>query len=256
MLRTVFPSLTLVLVAGIVAAMTFGVDAKGTPGEGVCTEPLFILEGSQGRTIGSYYAHSNIWNDNGNIEQKMGVCSYFSWYVEVTAADHEDRAVLSYPNTHRDWHNWSTGFEPPINSFTTITSTFAHQAPPRGNGIWNVAYDVWINGVGHGPGTTELMIWTENSRQRPAGSLRGTVTVDDREWELWTTNSNQIVTYVAVEPLTSGKLDLKAFIQHMMDTGRLAQESTLGQIGYGVEIVQTGGELLRFDFTDFSAEAF
>lgn len=256
MIRMLVPSLTLVLAAGLVAAMTSGVDAKGVPGEGGCTEPLFILEGSQGRSIGSYYAHSNIWNDNGHIAQKMGVCSDSSWYVEVTAPDHEDRAVLSYPNMHRDWHNWSTGFEPRIDSFTTITSAFAHHAPPRGRGIWNVAYDIWINGVGHRPGTTELMIWTENSGQRPAGSLRSTVTVDGREWQLWTTNSNHIVTYLAIEPLTSGTLDLKAFLQHMMDTGRLARESTLGQIGYGVEIVQTGGELLRFEFAGFSAEAF
>lgn len=52
--------------------------------------------------------------------------------------------------------------------------------------------------------------------------------------------------------VTSGTLDLKAFLRYLMDHKRLPAGSTLGQIDYGVEIVSTGGAKKRFDFTDFS----
>lgn len=237
----------------VVPAVTVAVSTAAAPdarAAGVCTEPEFVLQGHESRGLGDYYADGNIWNDNGRIDQTMDVCAHDSWSVGVSADDHDDKAVLSYPNVHRDYHDWSTAEEPRIDSFDSITSTFAHRAPE--GGTWNVAYDVWINGVGNGPGTTELMIWTQNSGQRPAGDKRDTVTLAGHEWELWTTDDGEIVSFVATKAMTSGTLDLQAFTTYLMDTDRLPADSTLGQVGYGVEIVQTGGAEKRFDFTDFS----
>jgi len=56
------------------------------------------------------------------------------------------------PNSHEDFKNVL------IRSFNTITSTYTHEAPAIGN--YDVAYDIWINGVATS-GTTELMIWTQ-----------------------------------------------------------------------------------------------
>ena len=36
----------------------------------------------------------------------------------------------------------------------------------------------------------------------------------------------------------------------------LESDSTLGQVGYGVEIVDTAGQKQRFDVTDFQVDAY
>lgn len=230
---------------------------------GKCTDPVetwSTREGGgpvDGNGTGDgkdYYGGPNLWNDNGTVSQSMGVCTFGSWYVDATARNVGDGAVLSYPNIHKDWHNWGNDSEPRLDTYARISTRFAHDAPDAG--IWNFAYDVWINGVGNGPGTTELMIWTEYRGQRPAGELRGTVTISGTDWKLWTTGDNQIVSYVATTPMTSGELDVSAFTKHLMSTGRLAPNSTLGQIGYGVEIVDTAGQKRRFDVTAFQVDGY
>lgn len=62
-----------------------------------------------------------------------------------------------------------------------LQSSFAHTAPS--GGVWDVAYDMWLNGVAD-KNSTELMIWTQNSGQTPAGSKRGTVTISGHSWDL------------------------------------------------------------------------
>src|SRR5690606_10457215 len=77
-----------------------------------------------------------------------------------------------------------------------------------------------------------------------------------REWDLWTTGSNDIVSYVAVQPLKSGSMDVKYFTDHLISTGGMRSGSRLGQIGYGVEIVDTGGAERRFGVLDLQLDGF
>jgi hypothetical protein len=244
-----------VTLTGLLAGLGVASSAVAVADPGLCTDPELILDGWEGQGLGEYYADGNMWNSDGyEIDQTMGVCSYNSWYVDVNAADHQDGAVLSYPNTHRDYHDWSTGEEPRIDTFSAIWSRFGHDAGGN-SGIYNVAYDLWLNGVAS-PGSTELMIWTENSGQVPAGDEVATVTIVGHDWDLWVTEDNQYIAFVAADgPVTSGRFNLKKFTDYLMVNGRLPQNSTLGQIDYGVEIVSTHGEDLHFDFTNFSANA-
>jgi hypothetical protein len=202
--------------------------------------------------LGAYYADADWWAANGyNFAQKTVICSYHSWYVQATADNSTgDGAVKAYPNVHRDYHNWSTGAEPAISSFKTITSRFAHQSP--GVGIYNVAYDVWLNGVADS-GSTEVMIWTDNHLQVPAGSKVAQVSLSGQTWDVWASGSNHYLAFVPANKatLSSGTLDLLAFFKYLMSSGRLPSTSTLGQVDYGVEIVSTDAEPARWDFTDF-----
>jgi len=230
----------------------------------VCTNPQFTWSTRSGGGavhadgVGDgkqYYGSPNLWNDNGTVTMTMGVCSHRSWYVRATAKNLGDGAVLCYPNMHKDWINWSNRQMPLLSNYSRLPLRWQHDGP--GNvGIWNWAVDAWINGVGNDNGVTELMIWTEYKTQRPAGSNRGRVTVGGREWDLWTTGSNDIVSYVAVQPLKSGSMDVKHFTDHLISTGRMRSDSRLGQIGYGVEIVDTGGAERRFDVLDLQIDGF
>ncbi len=100
-----------------------------------------------------------MWNDGGG-KQTLKACAYNNW--NVTATQPNTTSVKTYPNVHKDYD------DKPLSSFNTLTSTFAAKTPHTG--IYNVAYDIWLNGVAT-EGSTEVMIWTDNYKQVPAGSV-------------------------------------------------------------------------------------
>ena len=162
------------------------------------------------------------------------VCSYQNWFTQVTAGDR----VLGpggedHPNVHKDYRNWSTGIEPLV--VLHLDQVVVRSSRTRARGIYNIAYDLWLNGV---PGEHEVMIWTDNTADRRPGPSRGQVTVSGRRWDLFATSSNS---HHDLPPsngarLTSGYVDLKAFLDHLDDIGLEPPGATLGQVGYGVEV--------------------
>lgn len=223
-----------------------------TPDTTTCANPTYTTTKSDdGKTFGDYYVHNNMWNASGyNVTQKLEACSAQKWNVTTTADNSKkDGAVKTYPNVHKDYHNWSTGAEPKWDTVANLNSTFGATAPRGAGQIYNVAYDIWLNGV---PGNREIMIWTENWNQTPAGSKVGSVQVAGKTWDFWATGKNDILTFVSPQPMTSGSLDLKAVLTWLSQQGRIPANSTLGQICYGVEVVSTNGQAATFKFTDFS----
>jgi hypothetical protein len=147
---------------------------------------------------------------------------------------------------HRDFDS-----QPQISSFNSITSTFADTSPD--SGIYEDAYDIWLNGIG-GANATEVMIWTDNHGQTPSGSVQGTVTMGGRSYTVWKTTGNYIA-FVPSTNFTSASMDLLAFFKWLMSKGWITDSATLGQVDYGVELVSTGGVPATFTFSDFSVNA-
>jgi hypothetical protein len=184
-----------------------------------------------------------MWNSSVTLgPETLYACSYDNWYV-VSNQTNEAGAVKTYPNVHKDYA------DVPIASFNTLTSTFAATSPHVG--IYNVAFDIWTNGVATS-GSTEFMIWTENFNQVPAGNKITTVDFGGRTYDVWKTSSNHYIAFVPTEPITAGAIDLLEILDWATAQGWFPADSTLGQIGYGVEIVSTGGSEATFWFTDFS----
>src|SRR5260370_39859924 len=111
-----------------------------------------------------------------------------------------DGAVKTYPNVHAAFN------KPPIGSFRTISSAFAETSPHTG--IYEDAYDIWINGIASS-NSTEVMIWNDNQQQVPSGSPQGTVTFDGRAYTVW--KSDGYVAFVANSNFSSGTINLLAF---------------------------------------------
>jgi putative cell wall-binding protein len=152
----------------------------------VCTNPYFTTSNSNGGvTDGAYYVHNNLWNASGYPGTKgtTQVCSYHSWNHIGTASNSSgDGAVKTYPNVHKDYDPGRK-----ISSFTTLKSSFAATAP--GVGIYNVGYDLWLNGVPN----EEVMIWTDNRKQVPAGSrVASGVSLSGYRWDVYTSGSDYI----------------------------------------------------------------
>jgi hypothetical protein len=114
-----------------------------------------------------------------------------------------------------------------------------------------VSYDIWLNGTASA-GSTEVMIWTENYNQVPAGSKAATVSLGGRTYDVWKTFDNHYIAFVPTVAVTSGSMNLLEIFQWLMSRGWLATNAYVSQIDFGVEIVSTNGTDARFDFTDFS----
>ena len=97
------------------------------------------------------------------------------------------------------------------------------------------------------------MIWTDNQSQRPAGSVVASgLQFGGKTWTLWATGDNHILSFVPDSDMAAGTVNLRAMLDHLISDGRVPANSTLGQIGYGVEVVSTNGAPGTFRFTDFS----
>lgn len=216
-----------------------------------CRNPEFVTsDPSGGRSFGRYYVHNNMWNASGyNVQETLRACSPGNWKVTATADNNNgDGAVKTYPNVHRDYHSWSTGREPRMSAFTSIRSRFASRSPHVG--IYNGAYDIWLNGV---PGNREVMIWTDNYRQVPAGSLvkRG-LKFSHRTWRLYATDDNSILSFVPNKVKHHGAINLLKRLKYLVRHGYVQRGSTVGQICFGYEIVSTDGSPATFKIDRFA----
>jgi len=209
-----------------------------------CSNPVFVTSDRNGGwATRGYYVHNNMWNSSVPLgPETLYACAFNNWYV-VSNQTNNAGAVKTYPNVHKDYNNV------PISSFNSITSTFAASAPRTG--IYNIAYDIWTNGIATS-GSTEIMIWTDNYQQVPAGSRAHTVTLGGRTYDVWKTSDNHYIAFVPKAVMTSGSVNLLEILRWTIAQGWLAASSTLGQICYGVEIVSTNGKNETFSFTDFS----
>jgi Glycosyl hydrolase family 12 len=198
--------------------------------------------------LSPYFVADDMWNISGySVSQMLYACSYSDWYVVATMDNSKgDGAVKTYPNSHRDFDS-----SPEISSLSSITSTFTETSPD--SGIYEDAYDIWLNGIASA-GSTEVMISTDNHGQTPAGSLQTTVTIDGRSYAVWKTTGNYIA-FVASTNFTSGTVNLLDFFQWLMTKGWIPDNSTLGQVDYGPELVSTNGVPATFTFSDFSVNA-
>ncbi|MFC9689731.1 hypothetical protein ACFTSF_14405 [Kribbella sp. NPDC056951] len=218
------------------------------PGQ-TCTKPTWTTTATgnqgEGRTYGQYYVHNNMWN-NHNGTYTMAVCNYNSWYEDVTQSRPGDNGVQAYPNVHKDYNDF------PLAKIQS--AKFAATAPSCTGCIYNVAFDVWINDGF----SNELMIWTQNHGQTPAGTKVGTTTIGGQAYEVWkaggTTKPGGIFTYKSVNSQTSGTMPLQAFFKDLEARKWIPANSTTWQVDYGVEVVSTNNTKQRFTFNDFSIQ--
>jgi hypothetical protein len=234
-----------------------GATSGGTAGSAgspavACTNPVFTTSDTNGGwSNGGYYVHNNVWNAGEAGPETLYACSYKNWYVTSTQPD--STSVKAFPNVHLDIENLD-GL--PMDTYTTITSTFAATAPDVG--IYNVAYDLWLDGVGWGNGTTEVMIWTENRGQVPLGdTVAPEMTFGGKRYDVYRHTSAsdggvQVISLLSIETQTSGSIDLREILDFIVDEGWLESNATINQIGYGVEICSTDDRPATFYFTDFS----
>jgi hypothetical protein len=211
------------------------------------TIPLNTSDPQDGISIGDFYITNDTWNAaNYQVSQTMYICDYTNWYVTATMNDNaNDGAVKTYPNVHQDFNN------PKISSFKTISSSFAETGPHVG--IYEYAYDMWLNGVASN-GSTEVMIWNDNNKQTPGGSKQASVSFDGRTYDVYKGGSDYVA-FVDMANTTSGTINILSFYNYIISKNWIPATSTIGQIDYGVELVSTNNVSAKFEVNNFSLTA-
>ena len=217
-----------------------------------CTNPTHVIpmnpsNPQDGITIGNFYLTNDTWNASKyQVSQTLSICNYNNWYVTATMNNNSgDGAVKTYPNVHEDFNN-----SPKISSFHTIASSFAESGPHVG--IYEFAYDMWLNGVAGG-GSTEVMIWNDNFGQTPSGSQQATFTDSGQTYKVY--KSGSYIAFVDNSNVTSGTVNLLNFFNFIISKGWIPSTSTIGQIDYGAELVSTNNTPATFKVTNFSLTA-
>lgn len=243
------PILLLLLVP--LLALT-GTTSPASAATSTCASPVYTTTQTNGTwSHGVYTVANDMWNSsNYSMSQRLRVCSRSRWTADVRVANPTDTAVKTYPNSHRDYHNWTTGSEPRLSTFRMLRTTWAARTPNVG--VYDAAYDIWINGV---PGKNEVMIWTNNHGQAPLGKRVGKISFDNVSWQIWSTPNHSYIAFVPSKRLTHGTLGLLTPLNYLARRGWLGAHPTLGQVDYGFEVVSTGGKQVRFATTAFSVES-
>jgi len=213
-------------------------------------EPVFVTsEPNGGWADGGYYVHNNMWNGAkySPCTSTLYASSHENWYVVARMNNKSgDGAVKTYPNVHKDYA------AAPVSSFESVTSTFAETSAHVG--IYNVAYDIWLNGIAT-RGCTEIMVWTENFNQVPGGNFVQDVTLGDQTYKVYKRSSDGYIAFVATTNFTSGTVNLLDITKWAIAKGWLSTTSTLNQICFGAEMVSTDDKEARFQVTAFSIDA-
>ena len=225
------------------------------PGEGatasvgsVCTNPYFTTSNSQRRDHRP--AATTCTTTCGTPAKYHGtkgttqVCSYRSWNHIGTASNTSGNGeVKTYPNVHKDYSR-------PHDLQLLAAHLDVCRDVARSRHLQRR-----LRPVAQRCANDEVMIWTDNHKQYPAGSpVRLRRSLSGRTWDVYATSGNGYIAFVPSNGAryTSGTLDIKAMLNYLVSKGRVSSSATVDQICYGVEIVDTGGSPATWRFTDFS----
>jgi len=196
------------------------------------------IAGSAGNTT----VDLNVWSSIDWMTETAYVTDPGSWQAYVKA-DNPAGNVLLFTNTGQLYA------EPPLSSYTSITSSFAVTLPDSSTGAtgWN-GYDLWLNGWHN-----EVMISTAWINTYPCpivatATFGGSHGVPLNSWglcqygdqfQIWKLNS------MDGPDATALTVDVKAMLQWLIDHGYIATKaSTLTAISFGFEVTDTKGAVV------------
>lgn len=165
--------------------------------------------------------------------------SHSNWQVVANqaACPTRDCAVEAYDSAQYNYEN-----KPGVKTISDIKymRSYFSETMPTGNLATNgfdaeAAYDIWLNSYG-----LEVMIWTDNQGQTPAGQALGTAKIDGRQFVVF--NSGNTYSFVIGQNETSGQIDIAATLNWLVSHNYVAASSYLTQFNFGFEICSTAGK--------------
>lgn len=259
-LLTMFGSLALAIPgAGAATWHCSKTATQSDPRNGCVVAPF-----ASGLTNQAAAVTNDAWNWTSALHQQtVNVNGPGNWQ-SVSSAATGNTAVLSYP----DVENTITT---PLNRARSVDGLHSFRSaysikPPTPNSSaddWEWAWDIWMGSATdnvHNYGQ-EIMVWTFNHHQRPAGSQTSKTWTDPltgRAYKVWVdtgdSSGSPLVSFVAVQNHISGSLGIKNMYNWLKANG-LTRMTGVNQVGYGPEICSTSGRAESFTVTGYSLAA-
>jgi hypothetical protein len=156
-------------------------DASGNTDDFATCGPYADLSVPSGSTES---VNMNFWDATGchtgdTCSQRLDANNDSDWQFTADMVNNPPSSyVLSYPNQQTILPAISTGKYEPYGGYQQFSGSWAQTDPgTSASTAWESAYDIWYGGyaTGGSPGTGnsgyEIMIWTVNNNDTPAGSL-------------------------------------------------------------------------------------
>jgi Glycosyl hydrolase family 12 len=142
-----------------------------------------------------------------------------------------------------------------------LTARF--QASLRASGVYNLAFTLWaVSSLPPSKSaiTHEIMVWTVNHGQDPAGTHQGALDVNGVTYDAYVerqhrdasgANANvwMYVAFVARRPVLNGPLDLDAFVAYLLQQGLISKNHFITSVELGDEVSQGAGIVELRDFS-------
>lgn len=202
-------------------------------------------------------------NDFSAIPQTLTAQDSTSWTVAAnTDAQGDKTSVKSYPATQVTYTTTANKPEPSATFGSTLTSTWTNINPAGAGQDYEYAFDDWLaNPANNSWGNDlEVMIWTDNHGQRPAGNPNGqTYTAPDgSKWDLWLSGGASSVSRVSTVSFVrqgnaaSGSLDRIGFYKYLQSNGLLSATYGVDQLNYGLEVCSAGVGTKTYGVSNYS----
>ena len=175
---------------------------------------------------GAFVIGNDAWNPAAG-PQTVWADSVSDWGVESTQPA-GNRVVMSYPNVAENFR------DVPVSRFDIIRTGYS-ESMPAGPGLdAEAADDVWLNGR-----QIEVMIWVDNHRQHPAGTIISHARILGQDFSVW--HRGRIWTFLLNHHQAAGQTHILGALRWLISRQDIPASATLAQVAFGWEIVSTGG---------------
>jgi hypothetical protein len=225
------------------------------------------LQEGETRIAAGYLLNNNVWGkqsapDGWQFIDIGAAGGKLSWSVRYNwPAGTNPHGVKSYPSvvTGWQWGVWSTDGRLPMPLAGLESLVSGASAAVDHPGVQNLAYDLWFHARapvrGEDKPSDELMIWMGRfGGAGPLGTLREKVELDGAQWSLYVGDIGwKVFSFVREENTGTWRLNVKAFIDHLLKSGLMTATKQLSSVQFGTEVFSSPGEA-RVDVTDYFVE--
>jgi Glycosyl hydrolase family 12 len=185
-----------------------------------------------------YVVNQDEWNETTGSTQTLTATGAGAW--KVTTSQPPGAYVRTYPDVSQNLpgDTFST-YNTAVQSFTDSVSYTS--------GTGETAADLWLNGApgtsSYSSATVEVMVWTDNNGQTPAGTDTTTATINGQTFQVWECNTSGCVdslghiyfAFVLEGSETSGQIHDVDTIGWLVSHGLMSSSLPFNQIDYGAE---------------------
>ena len=222
---------------------------------------------SENRPVAGYLLNNNVWGREKSPQgwqtiEAITADAKLAWTVRYDwPAGLDAHSVKSYPSvvTGWQWGLWSTDGRLPLAVSQLGRVESGGTATLDKPGVQNLAYDLWFHASapvrGEDKPSDELMVWMgRHGGAGPLGTLREKVQIDGTTWSLYVGDIGwKVFSFVREANATSWRVDLKAFIDHLVREGLMPETRQLSSVQFGTEVFSSPGEA-RLQVSDYFVE--